>query len=179
MTKEQCQQMFGVDSISDWLDFTSLASTFIREGKAAKAVSLLSDVQEVIAVDTYDTYEDARTAINRIKYLLSLSQVEEIERRIVGQLMRYLESKDFEIVGVQDEEERYSTRNPVQAMGHIFAVDEARLLVRSQVGNVGREHFALLILGNGEDIIADWNYSLDDVDGFNAAMEAFKVPEAV
>jgi hypothetical protein len=35
------------------------------------------------------------------------------------------------------------------------------------------EHGVLLVLGNGEDVISDWNYFDDDHDGFNAAMQAF------
>ena len=34
-------------------------------------------------------------------------------------------------------------------------------------------HGVLLVLGNCEDIITDWNYRDGDPDGFDAAMEAF------
>lgn len=41
----------------------------------------------------------------------------------------------------------------------------------------GREdeqlHGVFLVLGEGEDIVSDWNFTEGDPDGFNAAMEAF------
>ena len=172
MNKEQSQQMFGVDDISVWLNDICCSNTFAKKGKAETVISLLSDVQELSFGNNGDMI---RTSINRIKYLLSLEPEEELERRIVGKLMRYLESKGFEVVGVIDEEEHYTTNDLPTVMGHIFAVDEASLRVRKPDS---REHGVLLIPGNEEDIIADWSYSDDDndADGFNAVMQAFTLP---
>jgi len=175
MNTEQSNQMFGVNNISDWLDAICCSHTFALEGKTALAISLLSDVQELSCTDA--NRDTIRTAINRIKYLLDIGPNEELTRRSVGKLIRYLGSKDFEIVGVWDEEEIYVTNDPATAMGHIFAVDETSLRVRSQIGNHGREHGILLTPGNGEDIISDWNYSTNDVDGFNKVMRAFSSSE--
>lgn len=91
MTKEQNQQMFGVDNINNWLDDICCSHTFAQEGKAEMAISLLSDAQEQIDCD--DFY--ARTSINRVKYLLNMSADKELTRRIVGKLMRYLESSRY------------------------------------------------------------------------------------
>lgn len=96
MNKEQSQQMFGVDDISVWLNDICCSNTFAKEGKAETVISLLSDVQELSFGNNGDMI---RTSINRIKYLLFLSPEEELERRIVGKLMHYLESKGFEVVG--------------------------------------------------------------------------------
>ena len=169
MTKTQDQQMFGVDNISDWFDDICCSHTFTRDGKAAMAISLLSNAQEQIE-DAELNY--ARTSINRVKYLLDFHDGETFTRRIVGKLMRYLETNGFVIAGVLDEEESYVTSDPAVAMGHIFAVNEASLRVQKN----GLEHGILLIPSNGEDIISDWNYSVDDADGFNAVMEGFTSP---
>lgn len=177
MNKEQSNQMFGVDNINAWLDYISCSHSFALGGKAMIATSLLSDVQEILAIDTYDTYETARRAINRIKFLHDLEPGQELERRIVGKLMRYLRSRGFEVVAVNDQGERYDTDDPAVAMGHIFAVDQASLRVRSQAGNVGCEHGILLVPGNGEDIIADYSYSEGDTDGFENAMKNFTPPK--
>ncbi|MHB1098681.1 MAG: hypothetical protein ACYCZR_03925 [Burkholderiales bacterium] len=172
MTKEQSLQMFGVPDIDAWLDYISNTSAFVLGGKTHTAISLLSDLQEEISLGN-----NVNTDINRIKYLLDLSPREELERRTVAKLMHYLESKGFEVVGVIDEEEHYSTNDPTITIGHIFAAEEASLRVRSQIGNHGREHGILLIPGNSGDIVFDWTYSENDEDGFNKAMEEFILPE--
>jgi hypothetical protein len=173
MNKEQSNNMFGVGSIEDWVDDICCSWPFIHHGSAVMAISLLSDVQERMQDHNHLAIH---RQINRIKYLLDLDPREELTRRIVGKLMRYLESKGFEIVGVSDEEESYNTDDPAVAMGHVFAVSESSLRVHSQIDNVGREHGIVLIPSNGEDIVSDWSYSKDDVDGFNAVMEAFTNP---
>jgi hypothetical protein len=171
MNKEQSSQMFGVDSIGDWLDDISCAHSFTESGKATMAISLLIDAQ----ILTFgDNGKAVRLALNRVKYLLDLSPREELERRTVGKLMRYLGSKGFEIVAVIDEEETYNTGDPATAMGHIFAVEEASLRVRKAGFD---EHGIHLIPGNGEDIIVDYNYSAEDHDGFASAMANFEQPE--
>lgn len=176
MNKEQSNQMFGLDNIDAWLDDISVSRDFVMGGSARAAVSLLSDVQEDLAIGAHGACERARTSLNRTKYLLDLSPEDELTRRIVSKLMRYLGSKGFDVVAVVDEEERYETSDPAVAMGHIFAVGEASLRVWREGG--GSEHGILLIPSNGEDIISDWNYSVDDADGFENAMKNFEPPEA-
>lgn len=44
---------------------------------------------------------------------------------------------------------------------------------RAKAACEAAEHGVLLVLGNGEDVISDWNYSEGDADGFNAAMDAY------
>lgn len=39
------------------------------------------------------------------------------------------------------------------------------------------EHGVLLVLGNGCDIVSDWNYTEGDPDGFSAAMDKFNAED--
>ena len=65
----------------------------------------------------------------------------------------------------------------------LSGLDEASLRFRRVYGEgTGRTmdprvHGVFLVLGNGEDIVSDWNYSTGDPDGFNTAMEAFDPTE--
>ena len=102
-----------------------------------------------------------------------------IERRIVWNLVAKLKAAGFTAVAVYDGEEYTKTPDAQAAMELIFNLDEASLrLIRSTNTEAYaadpdsvNEHGILLVLGNGEDIISDWNYSADDTDGFNAAMD--------
>lgn len=167
--------MFG--DIDAWLDNISVSTPYIEGGSRGAALSLLSDIQEL----SFDNNGEAvRVALNRVKFLLDLDpgqELQELERRIVAKLMRYQERKGFNVAAVSDEGERYDTSDHATALGHIFAVDQACLHVRSHVDGVDREHTILLIPGNGEDIIADYSYSVDDVDGFDKVMHAFEPPK--
>lgn len=102
-----------------------------------------------------------------------------IERRIVWNLIAKLKAAGFTAVAVYDGEEYTKTPDAQAAMELIFNLDEASLrFIRSTDADAYaadpddvNEHGVLLVGGNGEDIISDWNYSADDADGFNAAMD--------
>lgn len=102
-----------------------------------------------------------------------------IERRIVWNLIAKLKAAGFTAVAVYDGEEYTAATDAQAAMELIFNLDEASLRVIRSVDAEAyaadpdsvNEHGILLVLGNGEDIISDWNYSADDADGFNAAMD--------
>lgn len=105
-----------------------------------------------------------------------------LERRIVAALICHMDRHGFHVHSVYDGEEetrfeRETAKQPKSAMELIFNLDEASLrFVRktdTRKGNAADWHGVLLILGNGEDIISDWNFYDGDRDGFNAAMEAF------
>lgn len=100
-----------------------------------------------------------------------------LERRIVWNLIAFLEARDFRVYGIWDGEEFVETSDAKTAMEYIFNLDEASLRVVSRsVKSVKNDwHGIYLVLGNGEDIISDWNYFKDDRDGFNAVMESFEV----
>jgi len=106
-----------------------------------------------------------------------------IERRIVAALCAHLQARGFEMVNVYDGEETTAVSTAKEAMELIFNLDEASLRFRRVYGEgTGRTmdprvHGVFLVLGNGEDIVSDWNYSTGDPDGFNTAMEAFDPTE--
>lgn len=92
-----------------------------------------------------------------------------LERRIVAALCAHLGAHGWIPHTVYDGEETTSVTNTKEAMELIFNLYEASLRFCKD----DSVHGVLLICGNGIDIISDWNYSRDDKDGFNAAMEAF------
>ena len=106
-----------------------------------------------------------------------MSPASRLERRIVASLIAHLERKGFAVASVYDGEEETKIYTAKDAMELIFNLDEASLRFWDISASPSRPHGVLLVVGNGEDIISDWNYSTGDPDGFNAAMEAFEVPE--
>lgn len=94
-----------------------------------------------------------------------------LERRIVWNLIQHLGAAGFQVEAVNDGEEITETINdPKAAMELIFNVDYAGLGFARQGG---KRHTVTLVLGNGIDIVSDWNYGNGDPDGFNAAMDTF------
>lgn len=106
-----------------------------------------------------------------------LDQRQRNERSIVWNLCRHLDKYGFKVVAVYDGDDYVDVSDPLGAMELIFNLDEASLRVCKKDFN---EHGILLILGNGNeglDLIADYNYSLGDPDGFENAMDEFDVDE--
>lgn len=107
-----------------------------------------------------------------------------LERKIVAALCQHLKGFGFLPTTVFDGEETTAVETAKDAMELVFNLDEASL--RFQLHKDGdrskpmfKQHGVLLVLGNGEDIISDWNYMQGDHDGFNAAMESFNVDALV
>lgn len=92
-----------------------------------------------------------------------------LERRIVANLIAHLKRAGFRPYEVYDGEEQTKVKDAKSAMEVIFNLDEASLRMRKGK----HEHGILLVLGNGIDIVSDWNYTDGDPDGFSAAMQAF------
>jgi hypothetical protein len=92
-----------------------------------------------------------------------------LERRIVWALCQNLKARGWSVHTVWDGEELTRVSTPKEAMELIFNLDEASLRFTKDGKKL---HGVLLILGNGEDIISDWNYSVADADGFDADMVA-------
>ena len=105
-----------------------------------------------------------------------------IERRIVANLIAHMQANGFVVHSVYDGEEetliKYLKNGDAikAAMEIIFNLSECSLRI-SRADQIEKWHGIWIILGNGEDCIADWNYFADDRDGFNAAMEAFDASE--
>ena len=93
------------------------------------------------------------------------------ERRIVWNLIRFLEREGHEVVLVDDGEERTAVKDAKAALELISNVDESHIFFRSPIGN---NHWVFLVGGNGEDIISDYSYTEGDPDGFSAAMDKFQ-----
>jgi len=96
-----------------------------------------------------------------------------VERKIVWNLCAHLKNNGFDVVGVYDGEEYTKVSDAKSAMELIFNLDDASLRVRKPGFS---EHGIYLIMGNGSgglDLIADYNWSNDDPDGFEKTMEAF------
>lgn len=96
-----------------------------------------------------------------------------VERRIVANLIAHMTFHGWTVASVWDGEEDEAVSDMVSAMELIFNLDEARLYFKKG----DSLHNVYLVLGNGVDCIADWNYSTGDVDGFNAAMDEFDCEE--
>lgn len=104
-----------------------------------------------------------------------------LERRIVANLIAHLERAGFQVHSVNDGDELAAVSTGKDAMERVFAVDEAslRFYRGGKKGQTFDElsnddwHGVLLVLGNGIDVISDWNYDAGDADGFDAAMNAF------
>ena len=128
------------------------------------------------------------------KFGLKISQNGKLERRIVAALIAHMEQKGFRVTGVWDGEVWEKADTAKEAMEFIFNLDESSLrfvpsagfnrdkheserAITSRNAYAPKEHGVFLVLGNGIDIISDWNYFKNDRDGFNAAMEKFNAED--
>jgi hypothetical protein len=98
-----------------------------------------------------------------------------LERRIVWNLFKHLEARGWYVRATWDGEERERVNTPQEAMEFIFNLDEVSVRMAKGAERIKGEdwHGILLVLGNGVDIVSDWNYTKGDPDGFSAAMDAF------
>jgi hypothetical protein len=124
------------------------------------------------------------------------------EKRIVRGLIRAMSKAGWTVSNVFNGEEHVFPKTQEQAVDAVFEVDEAslRFVKADQLAGHdkdrkvpkrpfrqesedewsrggdwwdGTEHGVLLVLGNGFDIISDWNYTDGDPDGFNAVMDVY------
>ncbi|WP_443698609.1 hypothetical protein [Pseudomonas sp.] len=93
-----------------------------------------------------------------------------LERRIAANLLAFMASKGWNVCTVFDGDELVPVVTALDVMELAFDLDEVQLTFTNAAGN---EHRAVLIMGNGIDIITDWGFTVGDPDGFNAAMEGF------
>ena len=106
-----------------------------------------------------------------------------LERRIVANLIAHLQANNFRVCSVYDGEEiEKISPNGVEgmraAMEIIFNLDEAAIqFIHNDAARITDWHDVSLVLGNGIDIISDWNFFNDDRDGFEAVMDAFDAEE--
>jgi hypothetical protein len=114
-----------------------------------------------------------------------------IERGIVRALLAHMRHKGWGVAAVYDGDGTHYPANDAATMAAVFNLDEVSVrFIRAdkvQAFHATRDlrgandwgpngsavYGVLLVLGNGEDIISDWNYSEGDPDGFNVAMDQF------
>lgn len=96
-----------------------------------------------------------------------------LERRIVANLIAHLAFHGWSVTHVWDGDDREATPDMVSAMELVFNLDECRIYFSKD----GHTHSVYLVLGNGVDCLADWGFSDNDADGFNAAMELFNTED--
>jgi len=124
------------------------------------------------------------------KYGQQVSDRGQMERSIVAHLIDHLDRRGFVLSSVWDGEELSRVADMKAAMELVFNLDEVSVRFvpkgmkpgpRFVGGNryAKNEHGVFLVLGNGRDIVSDWNFNSDDADGFNAAMDAFDVDAIV
>jgi len=95
------------------------------------------------------------------------------ERRVVYALLTKVLEAGFTIDNVYDGEERTKATTVKDAMELIFNLDTSYVWVKKEGF---RPHYMLFVLGNADDgseALADWSYSEDDLDGFNALLSGF------
>ena len=114
------------------------------------------------------------------KYGQGVSPEGKLERRIVWNLCAHLVLAGFVPFRTFDGDCFEYVGGAKEAMEFIFNLDEVSLRFipvsccqLTKKNKERREHGVLLVLGNGVDIVSDWNYTEGDPDGFSAAMDKF------
>jgi hypothetical protein len=106
------------------------------------------------------------------------------ERKVVYALLTELQQAGFKLVDIDDGEELTQILLnkgdfTKQAMEVMFNLDDCTLYVFKE--GFG-QHYIRFVFGNADDgseVVADWNYTVGDPDGFNAFMEAFNAEKYV
>ncbi len=125
-----------------------------------------------------DVPELEHDAMMECRFAQRVSPNGKIERRVVAALVEHMGAHGFVPHAVYDGEEETAVHDAKSAMELIFNLDEASLRFHpAAAGRRGSWHGVLLVLGNGIDVISDWNYFVDDHDGFDKAMRAFDAEE--
>lgn len=117
-------------------------------------------------------------AMMKRRFDVGVSVSGRLERRIIWNLIAHLDRAGFEPCELNDGETLTRFKGgqldrASKAMELVFNLDEASLRFVKRGASFDDRHGVLLVLGNGIDVISDWNYFADDRDGFNAAMDAF------
>jgi hypothetical protein len=90
---------------------------------------------------------------------MNAAQRQQIERRVVRGLIRFMKKHDFSAARVDNGEERIRTPREQDVMEHAFSVDMSQIEFTHPTKTGG---WVMLVMGNdGWDVISDWSY----VDG--------------
>lgn len=98
-----------------------------------------------------------------------------LERRIVANLIAHLKKHNFRPVSVHDGDEETRATDTKAVMELVFNLDDCWVYFARK--GYANPRSMRLVLGNGDCILSDWRYDLDDTDGFNAALEAFNTDD--
>jgi len=93
-----------------------------------------------------------------------------LERRIVLSMIEHLVEQGFVLVEASDGEERIKPKDNMEAMEHVFGVDESHLYFQKPGF---KSHWIFLVHGNGVDIISDYSFTNGDPDGWCKVMDVF------
>ncbi len=95
-----------------------------------------------------------------------------LERRVVWNLLKYLGNSGFYPFEVNDGDDVTLTEGAhLLAMEAAFGVDEAWVYFRERSGVAA--HGVKLVMGNGVEVVSDYNYTPGDADHFAALMDSF------
>lgn len=95
---------------------------------------------------------------------------QKLERKIVANLIHFLNEKGFKLTHVNDGEDDVPFSDAKEAMELVYNLDTAVLYF--QMDGHGYHH-VLIVNGNGGDCISDYTFGQGDQDGFDAAMEEY------
>jgi hypothetical protein len=93
-----------------------------------------------------------------------------LERKVVWNLLTYLQTAGFHVQAVNDGENIDKVATPQEAMELVFNLDDC--VVYMHKPGYG-SHGVQIVLGNGVDVISDHSYFEDDRDGFRQVMDDF------
>jgi len=103
-----------------------------------------------------------------------------IERRVMANLLHFLDANGFKPVLLDDTEEDTKVSTMQEVMELAFNLDECRVYFHHTSTEAKPRHCIYFVFGNdGWDIAADWDCPDHDADGWKAAMEAFNPEEYV
>lgn len=93
------------------------------------------------------------------------------ERGVIQKLIRFLKSKDFNLVSVDDGGEVFKNPSEKTALDAVFSVGESWMRFQREGF---KPHTVYIVLGNEPDeVISDWSFSEGDPDGFDKTMDNF------
>lgn len=95
------------------------------------------------------------------------------ERRVFAALCAYLAAGGWTPKVADSGESEEQVTDTKSAMEIVFNLDECWVTFSKMIGGMENQHSVYIVLGNDLDIVSDWRYHRDDVDGFNALMEKF------
>lgn len=155
------------------------ADAYLRNANLTTYTAMLAEANATAKVPALDCDRLLVESYNQ-----KVSVKGKLERRIVANLLHYLQERGFAINSAYDTDEQIDVNsgrdldNAAElkaAMEFIFARDMAYLLVAKRHTTMPEddEHYIYFVLGNETGIVSDWSFSDGDRDDFNKAMEAF------